>query len=45
MGASSLEDAVERDKFLSPQEALKFGLIDHVLSHEDIATTWYHMTL
>ena len=27
-----LADAVERDNFLSPNEAKEFGLIDHVLT-------------
>ena len=28
-------DAVERDNFLSPNEAKEFGLIDHVLTWEN----------
>ena len=28
-----LEEALERDNFLSPEEAKEFGLIDRVLSH------------
>lgn len=27
-----IEDAMERDKFLSPEEAVAFGLVDHVVS-------------
>lgn len=27
------EEALERDNFLSPEEAKEFGLIDRVLSH------------
>uniref|UniRef100_A0A915L0H3 ATP-dependent Clp protease proteolytic subunit n=1 Tax=Romanomermis culicivorax TaxID=13658 RepID=A0A915L0H3_ROMCU len=30
---SSIENFMERDKFLSPEEAKQFGLIDHVLEH------------
>ncbi len=34
---SSIEAAMERDNFMSPDEALKFGLIDHVVtSREEI---------
>ena len=28
---SAIEDAMERDKFMSPEEAKEFGLIDHVV--------------
>jgi ATP-dependent Clp protease, protease subunit len=28
-----IEAALERDKFMSPQEALEFGLIDKILTH------------
>ena len=28
---AAIEDAMERDKFLSPEEAKEFGLIDHVV--------------
>lgn len=28
-----VEEALERDNFLSPEEAKEFGLIDRVLSH------------
>jgi ATP-dependent Clp protease protease subunit len=27
----AIEDAMERDKFLSPEEAVKFGMIDEVI--------------
>ena len=27
------ENAIERDKWMSPQEALEFGLLDKVLDH------------
>ncbi|MES2729681.1 MAG: ATP-dependent Clp protease proteolytic subunit [Pseudomonadota bacterium] len=30
-----IEEAMERDNFMSPDEALKFGLIDHVVSSRD----------
>ena len=30
-----LADAVERDNFLSPNEAKEFGLIDHVLTWDN----------
>lgn len=30
-----IEPHMERDKFMSPQEALEFGLIDKILSHPD----------
>jgi len=32
-----IEDALERDKFLSPMEAKEFGLIDHVVSERPVA--------
>ena len=28
-----IESSMERDKFMSPQEALQFGLIDDILQH------------
>ena len=28
-----IESSMERDKFMSPQEALEFGLIDDILQH------------
>ena len=28
-----INDAMERDKFMSPEEALDFGLIDKIISH------------
>lgn len=28
-----INDAMERDKFMSPEEALEFGLIDKIISH------------
>ncbi len=28
----SINDAMERDKFMSPEEALEFGLIDKIIS-------------
>ena len=31
-----IEEAVERDKFLSPEEALEFGLIDAVVKDRPI---------
>jgi len=30
---SAIEDAMERDKFMSPEEAKEFGLIDHVVTN------------
>ena len=30
---SLIESSMERDKFMSPQEALQFGLIDDILQH------------
>ena len=32
---SSIESAMERDNFMTPEEALKFGLIDHIVSSRD----------
>ena len=32
-----IEDALERDKFLSPTEAKEFGLIDEVVSERPVA--------
>ena len=29
----TIHDSLERDKFMSPQQALEFGLIDKVLEH------------
>ena len=29
---SVIEEAMERDNFMAPQEAKKFGLIDHVVA-------------
>lgn len=29
----SIERNMERDKFMNPQEALEFGLIDKILTH------------
>ena len=44
---SSKEQVTDRDKFMSPEEAKKFGIIDHVLSHrpkqsdsESTSTKW-----
>ena len=31
----TIEDAMERDNFMSPEEALKFGLIDHIVTSRD----------
>ena len=31
-----LEDALERDNFMSPEEAKSFGVIDHVLSNQPL---------
>jgi ATP-dependent Clp protease, protease subunit len=28
-----INQAMERDKFMSPQEALEFGLIDKIITH------------
>jgi len=33
---SSIEDAMERDKFLTPEEAMSFGLIDSVVERHEI---------
>ena len=34
---SVIEKAMERDNFMTPEEALKFGLIDHIVANrEDI---------
>ena len=34
---SVIEKAMERDNFMTPEEAKKFGLIDHIVtSREDI---------
>ena len=30
------EDALERDNFMSPEEAKSFGVIDHVLSNQPL---------
>ena len=30
---SYIEDNMERDKFMSPREAMEFGLIDRILEH------------
>ena len=30
---SVIEEAMERDRFMTPQEAKEFGLIDHVVEH------------
>ena len=32
----TIEDAMERDKFMSPEEALDFGLIDHVVVNRPV---------
>ncbi len=33
----TINDAMERDKFMSPEEALEFGLVDKIIAHrEDI---------
>ena len=32
----AIEEAVERDKFLSPEEALEFGLIDAVVKNRPV---------
>lgn len=35
-----INDAMERDKFMSPQEALEFGLIDKIIAHRsDVETS------
>ena len=35
-----INDAMERDKFMSPQEALEFGLIDKIIStRADVEST------
>ncbi len=35
-----INDAMERDKFMSPQEALEFGLIDKIISNRaDVETS------
>ena len=31
----TIEDAMDRDNFMSPEEALKFGLIDHIVTSRD----------
>lgn len=31
----TIEEAMERDNFMSPEEALKFGLIDHIVTSRD----------
>lgn len=31
----TIEEAMERDNFMSPEEALKFGLIDHIVTNRD----------
>ena len=31
----TIEDAMERDNFMRPEEALKFGLIDHIVTSRD----------
>ncbi len=31
----TIEEAMERDNFMSPEEALKFGLIDHIVANRD----------
>ncbi|MCE2510065.1 MAG: ATP-dependent Clp protease proteolytic subunit [Alphaproteobacteria bacterium] len=36
MSLDKIEDAVERDKFLSPEEALSFGLIDEVVKNRPV---------
>ena len=28
-----INDAMERDKFMSPEEALDFGLVDKIITH------------
>ena len=34
-----INDAMERDKFMSPEEALKFGLVDKIItSRSDVET-------
>ena len=30
---SYIEDNMERDKFMSPKEAMEFGLVDRILEH------------
>ena len=37
---SFIEANMERDKFMNPQEAMEFGLIDKVLEHPKIGTKW-----
>ena len=33
----TINDSMERDKFMSPEEALEFGLVDKIIAHrEDI---------
>ena len=36
---SAVEEAMERDKFLTPQEAMEFGLIDDVVERHALAET------
>lgn len=31
----TIEEAMERDNFMCPEEALKFGLIDHIVTNRD----------
>lgn len=33
---SAIEDAMERDKFMAPEEAMEFGLIDSVVEQHDL---------
>jgi ATP-dependent Clp protease protease subunit len=33
---SSIEEAMERDKFLTPEEAMQFGLIDSVVERHEL---------
>jgi len=33
---STIEDAMERDKFMSPEEAMEFGLIDNVVEQHEL---------
>ena len=41
---SYIEDNMERDKFMSPKEAMEFGLVDRILEHpprqESIRNFW-----
>jgi len=36
---NEIERVMDRDTFMSPEEALKFGLIDKILSKRDASST------